>query len=176
MEVNVKKLRIFILICLFASKNCLAVKRKALELGNPNEVMPAEKYNKNYNLVEAIFIGDIDKANQLIDAGTNVNRGHKFQENTPLIYAAYFGESNLVNKLIQNGAIVDKANRDGTTALMTSASLGHLGDRWLEIALNLLDAGANPNAIDLNRHKASDYAAEGPVKGLLLEAEAEANL
>src|SRR5690606_37322738 len=75
--------------------------------------------------------------------------------NMRLLAAAEKGAVDAVSHLLQQGAAVDFAHPDGNyTALHAAASEGHTGVLHL-----LLDAGANPLAVDKEGNNALMYAA-----------------
>ena len=87
-------------------------------------------------------VGDINAFEKVVDEQNqeiNINWVTK-GGNTFLITASENGQANMVAFLLGKGAIVDKANKDGCTALCYAAQSNHLGTLRL-----LLEKGADPN-------------------------------
>ena len=72
-------------------------------------------------LAGAIFESQMDAAQVLLDAGSNVN-GLGAGSDTPVYCAAIRGEDEFMQKLIDKGADVNAAGTDGTTPLEAVAS------------------------------------------------------
>ena len=83
-----------------------------------------------------------------------------YDEHTPLIFAAYHGRNELVRHLIAKGAPVDMpCGRHRGTALVVAVD-----QAYYEIAEMLLDAGANPNAVNTEGRSALHIAAQSRQK------------
>lgn len=119
-------------------------------------------------LVYAAAKGFADVAESLLDAGLAVDSRFG-NELTALMWAA--GHSNevpvaeglaTVRLLLSRGAAVDLADNRGRTALMIAAERGHA-----EVVAELLAAGADPAARDLEGKSALDLAADDAVRRAL---------
>jgi len=106
-------------------------------------------------LHEAARVGEIDRANALIDAGADVNELDEYGE-TPLIRSILDGQPTVAMLLLDRGAAIDTRNRGGFTALHAAAYAGSS-----EIAEALIARGANIN----------DQANKAGVSPLLIAAE-----
>jgi ankyrin repeat protein len=90
-------------------------------------------------------------AAMLIHAGANVDLG--LASETPLMAAAENGRTAIVDLLLAHHADVNARTRSGWTALHHAAWSNHPG-----IARKLLDAGADPLAVDEEGRNATDHA------------------
>jgi len=101
----------------------------------------------------------------LLSAGAPVNPVTDFDLQTPPFQAGFGDHLEILQLLIKNGVKVDHKNSDGETFLST---FGFFND---DIALELLKAGANPNARDQHGATAlmhaSAYGFESVVQVLL---------
>lgn len=104
-------------------------------------------------LHHAAIIGNPDIANILIRAGADVNIKDDMG-NTPLFYAACGGFTVVLDVLAKAGADIEAKNEDGRTALTCC----QLKD---EAALLLLEAGADPNAVDAYGSPVLSYYVRG---------------
>ena len=101
-------------------------------------VCPAQNDNEP-EILKALYDINIQKANELILQGADVNASGQFG-NTPLTVAAQMGETNTVKLLIDNGADINAKNGFGETALWLAAANSHADTLKLLIA-----AGADVN-------------------------------
>lgn len=90
-------------------------------------------------ILKALYDINIQKANELILQGADVNASGQFG-NTPLTVAAQNGHTDTVKLLIDHGANVNAQNGLGETALLLAAANGHT-----DIAKLLIAAGADAN-------------------------------
>ena len=101
----------------------------------------------------------------LLSAGAPVNPVTDFDYQTPLFQAGFGDHLQILQLLIKNGVNVDQKNSDGETFLST------FGFSDEDVALELLKAGANPNARDEHGATAlmhaSAYGFESVVQVLL---------
>ncbi len=88
-------------------------------------------------LMHAADMGDLTKAQALLDAGADVNQADDGGW-TPLFNAACQGHAAILRLLLSRGAAIDHKNRNGETALMLAAGAGQFS-----AAQALLDAGAD---------------------------------
>ena len=101
----------------------------------------AEEKERDYNLILAAEEGNIDKVNQLLREGANVNT--VADSYTPLLYASQNGHTDIVKALIKAGANVNVVEDDGYTPLTWAAQEG-----YTDIAKALIKAGTNINAVN----------------------------
>lgn len=103
----------------------------------------------------------------LLDAGADVNRTNEMGT-TPLMWAARSGCVQTVVLLLSRGAHVNSKEQYivSRTALMHAAECEH----GLIVQV-LLNAGADPNAVDNQGNKASDLTQDKEIGSLLSEAE-----
>jgi Ankyrin repeats (3 copies)/Ankyrin repeat len=77
-----------------------------------------------------------------------ISKGDDARDVTPLMIATVAGDHEMVNLLLRAGANPNTQNDQGRTALMYAANLGNLlGTARTSIVIELLAAGANPNAV-----------------------------
>jgi ankyrin repeat protein len=94
------------------------------------------------SLLRAVNKNDINKANELIDLGADVNENKNSNKYTPLMLAAYNGNYDMAKLLIDKGADVNENNnRKNYSPLMWACNMGQL-----DVAKLLLERGANINS------------------------------
>lgn len=98
--------------------------------------------------------GHADVARLLLAAGAETNTTDS-QGQTPLMTAAQNGHADLVRLFIKHGAKVGQKDLKGRTALHLATAYGD----YPEVVSALVEAGANPNAIDKSGRTSTDYAA-----------------
>jgi uncharacterized protein len=92
-------------------------------------------------LMWAAAENNADAIRVLVEAGAKVSERSKSGAFTPLLFAVRGGHGAAVKALIDAGARIDEAMPDGTSALVLAVINAHY-----EVAAQLLDLGANPNA------------------------------
>lgn len=128
--------------------------------------------NRDTALMNAVFIGQIDTVQALLDKGADVNVKGRY-DMTALTYAVRKGYIGIVQALLDKGADTNTRNKDGFTPLMIAAHRGHN-----TIVEKLLNAGAEINAKDNSGWTALMSAAmKGHTSSVqaLLEKNAEVN-
>jgi len=95
----------------------------------------------------AIRANDIDKVVELLDKGANPNLVTDFS-GPALNEAVNAGNPDMMALLLRRGAKVDVANTAGTTPLHRAVSSFNRDEEKLPLVRILLDAGANPHAVD----------------------------
>jgi len=109
---------------------------------HPSPEIPEHKQKLNDELANAVRNGNISKANDLLDAGADINSTDDCG-NTPLMQAIWFRKKDMIKFLLEKGADVNFKNKKGVTAL-AKASQRH----WLDDADTvklLIEAGARVN-------------------------------
>lgn len=84
---------------------------------------------------------DLEMARMLLAAGANVKATTREESLTPLFFACQNGDAAMVEALLKAGADAKAVNANGTTVLMTAASVGSVDT--LKV---LVEHGANVNA------------------------------
>ncbi|MDC7223490.1 MAG: ankyrin repeat domain-containing protein [Spirochaetales bacterium] len=89
----------------------------------------------------------------LLQRDCDVNMASRDRGTTPLMEAASAGKKSLVRAILEKGADLDRASKEGQTALILA-----IGNRHDETAKILLDAGAEPSHKDSLGMTALKYA------------------
>lgn len=118
-------------------------------------------------LFRAVLEDNLDRVNQELASGTDINSRHPDGEWTPLMMASFHGHSDIVRELLARGADVTITDDDGITALFAAVNRGHL-----DIVKQLTSHGASPNVMSQETGitplmSASDDGALEIVKDLL---------
>lgn len=132
-------------------------------LAHRKTIVEAENKHGETPLMYLALLGETERARALIERGAKVNRLGW----TPLHYAASKGQVKTARMLLEKGAIVNAPAPDGTTALMMAAFSGQR-----DMVQLLLDRGADPTAVNLQKLTAADWARErghGPLADDLTE-------
>ncbi|XP_030057218.1 ankyrin repeat and MYND domain-containing protein 2 [Microcaecilia unicolor] len=114
-----------------------------------------ELHNEEYELLEVIGTGNVQKAGLLL--GSKNVRVNCLDEHgmTPLMHAAYKGKASLCRLLLQHGADVNcNEHEHGYTALMFAGLSGNKEITWM-----ILEAGADTDAINSVGRTAAQMAA-----------------
>jgi len=126
--------------------NITNIKNDAWQYINPNKNNGRVIKDGNTPLHYAVLQGNIQKVQDLIDNGDNVN-GKNVTGNTPLYLAVAQGDIDIVNVLIKaNGINVNSKNVTGNTPLLHAVSINKL-----DIVNVLIDKGADVN-IENDKH------------------------
>ncbi len=112
------------------------------------------KESRDRALQIAVWQKKSDMAEEIIEAGANVNAVDKNSGCTVLMYAAMGDDSRAISKLLDRGAKLNATDRLGRTALMWALTSGLEG----EAADRLIDRGADINAVDKEGWTALMYA------------------
>lgn len=139
-------------------------------------IQPLIDKGAKLGLTDALLMGDLKKARELIDAGADLS-GRGGYDDTPLMIAAEWGDLPLVNALLRRKVDVNARDSNGYTALMIAAAgrpgLGQVWRYWTDhgvkkgrgaIVRALAHAGADLEA------KATDWSKD---TALILAIEAK---
>jgi len=118
--------------------------------------------------------GNLDTANDLLDAGAEVNAKINRGGWTALMSAVFGGNDAIVERLLNADADVHAQSDEGITALMQAAARGHN-----EMVKRLLKAGADVNAKDkkdMTPAIRSVLGGHGETASILIDAGADQNM
>ena len=137
----------------------------------------------NESLYAAAEEDDLDKLNQAIEAGadieyeshTNLKEREKAKtmeskNNTALCVACYRGFMPIVLRLLELNAKVNTNNSERQTPLHIASSQGHL-----DVVLHLLARGADLSALDIHNKTPLHFSTTSDIALLLLDRGAEPN-
>lgn len=105
--------------------------------------------------VDACERGRLEEVRSLCQDGQDVDAVDR-KGKTGLMYAASRNHLEIMRCLLDHGADPDKANRNGTTPLMFAKTAAFASGDCRGMKL-LVDAGANPRAVDNHGLTALDY-------------------
>jgi ankyrin repeat protein len=119
----------------------------------------------------AAFMGGVDGARLLIDAGADLNAFSRNDMQVAPIHSATAGRAEVAMLLVERGADVNVRQRHGWTPLQAAAHNGHA-----ELVEALLAAGADADATNDDGVTATDLAQKAGHEGIArrLRAETEA--
>ena len=101
-----------------------------------------EGHTRYRPLIEAVKIGDLGYAKQLLAEGEDPNLTDRHRR-SPLSYAIQGGREEIVKLLLDNGADPNRKDSSGATSLHEAARNG-----YPEIVTMLLDSGVEPDVAD----------------------------
>lgn len=96
----------------------------AAELGHMDMVKILVENGADYSWDSACLIGDMERVEELIKKGENVNQKEQQYGTTCLMLAAEKNYHDLITLLIKHAADLDAENTNGNTALMKAAEFG----------------------------------------------------
>jgi ankyrin repeat protein len=113
-------------------------------------------------LLNACYFGNIIGVKKWLKLGANVEFMEERDGWKPIHYAARWGDLLMLNILIKAGANIDGKTNNKETAL-------HKCARWdrKEVAIILLNLGADPTIKNVDGNKASDMTVDPELKFLL---------
>ena len=124
-----------------------AIKIQAMFRGQRNKQL------RNKQLLDAAKIGDIERTENLIKHGADINTTDRHGY-TALHWAAIYGELKIANLLINKGADINAIDSNRRTALHLAATFGHV-----KIVEALVKAEADVSPTDHHGYTALDVAA-----------------
>lgn len=134
---------------------CLAVYR-----GRRALAMALAAARAQLDVFEATCVGDHAAVLRLIDAQPALVNAVSPDGFSPAGYAAFFGHPEILQALIARGAEVDTPSRNAMRVrpIHSAAAHGHV-DKAIELARLVLEAGADPNAVQQGGYTALHEAA-----------------
>jgi ankyrin repeat protein/Zn finger protein HypA/HybF involved in hydrogenase expression len=124
-------------------------------------------------LMEAVFVGNVEAASMLLDAGADLEQRNAAGATALLLASSSWAR--VASALLERGADPNVVDAGGRTPLMQAVRHGWLTvvepalmDGYAEYIRQLLDAGADPNATD---HEGRTALAEAATNGDLETAE-----
>ena len=158
----------------------LSTLHSCLSYGMEPTMAPTTVPTEQVDIFEAIEMGNISRACELIAAGVNVNRQDE-KKQTPLHCAAQLGLIKIVEMLINAGAQTTAQNIDGNTPLHLAAGNFGADDYRNQVAVIgvLIDHGADVNALNIDGDSPLHLAAEvgnAPAVKALIMNDADVNL
>lgn len=106
-------------------------------------------------IINTVKSGNIDKIKILIKCGADLN-SHEKHESSALHWAVLWGMTDVVKLLVENGAEINERNYYNESSLLLTA----LNEKKTEIALYLIEKGADLNFADSKSHKILHTAVE----------------
>ena len=128
---------------------------KVANLLDKDKELSISSYDGKSALYWACLLGMCDIVETLLRSGADPNDTDSDGE-SPLHVAASSEDINCINSLLSYDAIVDQATNEGITPLMIAAKEGSV-----KMVKQLLDAGANPMALDLSKRNVLHWSALG---------------
>jgi ankyrin repeat protein len=141
----------------------------ALYQGKPDLAAVLVARGAPVNLWEAAALGDVARLQAHLEADPSNLKAHSHDGWTALHLAAHFGHADAVQLLLRHGANVRARS---TNPLDNEPLHAALAGRSLDVARLLLDAGADPNAVEHGGYAPLHQAAEPgdlPLIRLLLD-------
>lgn len=134
---------------------CLAVYRGRRELATALAMARTQ-----LDIFEATCVGDQPRVLQIIDADVSQVNAVSPDGFSPVGYAAFFGYPEILELLIRRGAAVDVPSRNAMQVrpIHSAAACAH-ADKALQLARLVLEAGADPNAVQQGGYTALHAAA-----------------
>uniref|UniRef100_A0AAR5Q536 Ankyrin repeat, SAM and basic leucine zipper domain-containing protein 1 n=1 Tax=Dendroctonus ponderosae TaxID=77166 RepID=A0AAR5Q536_DENPD len=127
----------------------------------PHELSEEEKLKQTLNyLYNAIFSGCVEKVQELISTGINVNSELR-DKWTSIMLAASYANADIIKLLIESGANINQT-RDAVSPLMMACNCPDYTapfEKSLEVIKLLVENGASVQAINRKRMDALMYAA-----------------
>ena len=115
--------------------------------------MGASKSSPNKNFLNAVKIGNVALAEELVDFGANINFKDR-EGNTALCLAIIVGSRNITEWLIEKKHVdINVQNKDGCSPLMYAASIGHT-----DLLQYLIVKGANIEDVSNDGYTALHWA------------------
>lgn len=108
-------------------------------------------------LCAAAFLGHVELCRMLVHHGAEVDKANKHTGETPLVTAARYDKPDCVRALIDVGADLELRDYAHNSALSLACGLG-----YFDVAVLLVEAGANVNTVDANWKTPLWLAADGP--------------
>ena len=128
---------------------------------------------RELDVFEAAALGRTDRLRQLLDEDSILANAWAEDGFQPLGLASFFGHTEAARLLIAHGAEVNSASRNEMRVMpLHSAVATNDPQARYEIAQLLLEAGADPNAVQQDEFTplmAADHHGDEPLRALLVE-------
>jgi ankyrin repeat protein len=119
---------------------------KALYRGDRDEAARLQAESPDLDVFDAAALGDLERLRELLGGDPEAVNAWSVDGFTPLHYAAYFDGPDAVSLLIESGASIETPSRNQEFAREARPLHSAVAACRSDVAVVLLEAGADPNA------------------------------